>query len=415
MPSPVSNLELTSTQDCEVTGPAAKPHVKEETVVEEKTQKGQDRILCGISDSLDLPVCTKSMIQRFYAIQKRAQKRAQMAQVGTLETEGQPTVTKTVQDQNATNGDKPEKSPAHNVFNNVAEDWPSPKTQKGLKQMSSQKPPAELPKFVEKDEDCEMETKRDLCDAAFKPTEIPKPDFHRFLNCSQLICTSGIRGQPKEIQSDNGTNLKRAEKELDQALDEVVKPHVDAKLNEERTGWHFVPPSAPHTGGSWERLVRSNLKSGTPRKETRQLTDIPLDPPSPEALTHMHFLIGTSSALQSPSEFDDRDEQLFKKWRSSQRLVDRFWKRWVKKNPLTLQRRAKGHGVAVPVTVGDMVGGLHEPLKREVWLPGVLVAVYPRKETGMRTAMDVWNWKSRLYAPVLDFGSKSGGSMLRRI
>jgi len=217
----------------------------------------------------------------------------------------------------------------------------------------------------------------------------------------------GRRGQPKEIHSDNGTNLKGAEKELRQALKEIDQSKMDSTLNEKGIQWHFIPPSAPHMGGSWERLVRSVkvairviLKSRAPREEvlqtvfseaeaivnSRPLTDIPVDPSSPEALTPMHFLIGTSSALQPPGEFDDRDVDLSKKWRSSQRLADMFWQRWVREYLPTLQRRTKWHGVVPPVAFGDMVMVMDETLKRNTWPLGVVVAVFPGKDGQVRVA-----------------------------
>jgi hypothetical protein len=70
------------------------------------------------------------------------------------------------------------------------------------------------------------------------------------------------RGTPLEIITDNGTNLRAAEKELKQLLENV-------DLNELATNtqklspvskcfnWKFIPPSAPHFGGAWERMVRT--------------------------------------------------------------------------------------------------------------------------------------------------------------
>ena len=67
-----------------------------------------------------------------------------------------------------------------------------------------------------------------------------------------------IRGHPKEMFSDNGTNLVAGERELREALLSMEKESkIFDRLAELKIKWHFNPPSAPHFGGIWERLVRS--------------------------------------------------------------------------------------------------------------------------------------------------------------
>ncbi|UYV79865.1 hypothetical protein LAZ67_18000936 [Cordylochernes scorpioides] len=127
-----------------------------------------------------------------------------------------------------------------------------------------------------------------------------------------MICR---RGLPWDIFSDNGTNLRGADKELQQARDDYDQEALTENINSKGIKWNFIPPSTPHMGGSWERLVKSIktaisviLRSRCPRDEelltlmleaealvnSRPLTDVPLDPAAPESITPMHFLIGTS-------------------------------------------------------------------------------------------------------------------------
>ncbi|KAA5552963.1 transposase family protein, partial [Pseudomonas aeruginosa] len=61
------------------------------------------------------------------------------------------------------------------------------------------------------------------------------------------------RGAPTEIWSDNGTNLRGADKELRQAMDKATEHEASLKLIQ----WRFIPPGAPFMGGAWERMVRA--------------------------------------------------------------------------------------------------------------------------------------------------------------
>ncbi|UYV77380.1 hypothetical protein LAZ67_15000798 [Cordylochernes scorpioides] len=210
----------------------------------------------------------------------------------------------------------------------------------------------------------------------------------------RMICR---RGLPLEIFSDNGTNLRGADKELQQALDDYDQEALTENMNNKGIKWNFIPPSAPHMGGSWECLVRSVktaisdiLRSRFPKDEelltlmleaeavvnSRPLTDVPLDPAAPEAITPMHFLIGTSSIGQPPGQFDDADLRLNKRWRKAQRLADMFWMRWRKEYLPTLQRRTKWRGRVPDVQVGDMVLVLDESLGRGHWPLGIVEKVF---------------------------------------
>ena len=55
--------------------------------------------------------------------------------------------------------------------------------------------------------------------------------------------------------SDNGTNFVGAEKELREAMRHLDSERVSNQLSVAGIQWHFNPPSSPHFGGAWERLV----------------------------------------------------------------------------------------------------------------------------------------------------------------
>ena len=65
------------------------------------------------------------------------------------------------------------------------------------------------------------------------------------------------RGTPAMIWSGNGTNFIGAEKELRECMEKWNTLNIAAELARKGIKWRFNPPSAPHQGGIWERLVLS--------------------------------------------------------------------------------------------------------------------------------------------------------------
>lgn len=172
------------------------------------------------------------------------------------------------------------------------------------------------------------------------------------------------RGYPKQISSDNGTNLKGAEAELRKSIENFNGSQIKEELCLKGIKWNFIPPVTPHMGGCWERLVRSVktslyaiLKEQAPKEEVlntllaeveymvnnRPLTHISVDLNDPEPITPNHFLIGKTRKVEENAigEFSDDDLLLRKQWRRSQRISDHFWKRWIKEFLPTLTRRTK--------------------------------------------------------------------------
>ena len=129
------------------------------------------------------------------------------------------------------------------------------------------------------------------------------------------------RGTPSIISSENGTNFVGAEKEL---LLCIKSWNAKSPLSLVHKGikWKYNPPSAPHQGGAWERMVHSRkrvfytiLGSGKLTDEilnttmclvegslnARPLTPVSDDPDSLEALTPNHFRSARSNSAWSSS------------------------------------------------------------------------------------------------------------------
>ena len=188
-------------------------------------------------------------------------------------------------------------------------------------------------------------------------------------------------GTPAMIWSDNGTNFLGAEKELRECVEKWNTLNIAAELANEGIKWRFNPPSAPHQGGIWERLVRSFKRVLYTILGTRCLTDevlnttfclvehalssrpltpVSADPSDLGAITPNHFLLG-NQATRMPSivgvdEFDHR-----KRYARAQSYAIAIWARWLKEYVPALNRRAKWQTPAEHhLKVGDLVGMVEE-------------------------------------------------------
>lgn len=174
------------------------------------------------------------------------------------------------------------------------------------------------------------------------------------------------------------------------------------------TKWVFIPPSAPHMGGSWERMVRSvkvamEAANGGRRLDdeglitlaveaegivnSRPLTYLPLDSEEAEALTPNHFILGSSSGVRQPAmKPADEAVALRNSWGQIQVQTDVFWKRWTREYLPTLTRRVKWFGEVKPIAVGDLVLVVEET-RRNGWTRGRVCEVYKGQDGRIRQAM----------------------------
>nr|XP_049703884.1 uncharacterized protein LOC126056149 [Helicoverpa armigera] len=205
------------------------------------------------------------------------------------------------------------------------------------------------------------------------------------------------RGMPRVIYSDNGTNFVGANKELQDTM-AALQPDITDEAAKLGLQWKFIPPGAPHMGGAWERLVRSikaaldaTLKERHPKEEvlltllleaehvvnSRPLTHLAADWQE-EALTPNHFLIGRSCGGARIGSFTDSELVGRHTWRTTQRLADHFWQRWLREYlPTLLPRKISGRACATDLRVGDVVLIVDGTLPRCTWPRGKVAAVYP--------------------------------------
>ena len=216
------------------------------------------------------------------------------------------------------------------------------------------------------------------------------------------------RAFPTEVFSDNGTNLKAGEKEILALIRELNQHKIGASLASRNIAWHFSPPSAPHFGGVWERLVQSAktalnsilnnrsisdevLSSAIVGVESllngRPLTHIAVDPREPEALTPSHFLLGRAGVSVQPDLSQEYLEPSLKTWRASQTVTSHFWRRWMREYVPSLIERRKWITSSRNLAPDDIVIVADPQSRRGEWPLGRIVEVHPGPDGVVRSAV----------------------------
>jgi len=215
------------------------------------------------------------------------------------------------------------------------------------------------------------------------------------------------RGKPANIWSDNGTNFVGAEKELREAVKRLDSERIGDQLSADGVQWHFNPPSSPHFGGVWERLVQSAkraLKAVAGKQcvndETlltfmaevesllngRPLTHVSTDHRDEEALTPNHLLLGRGNPNVPSDVVNDRDLCSRKRWKHAQVMSQHFWKRWLREYLPALTERRKWTNNARNVREGDLVLVVDENSPRGCWPLARVLRVLPGDDGRVRAA-----------------------------
>jgi hypothetical protein len=214
----------------------------------------------------------------------------------------------------------------------------------------------------------------------------------------------------KEMLSDNGTNFCAGDALLRREFAEGVElPYMADKLLKDGIDfrWKFNPPAASHQGGVFERLIRTvrsclrqtakDMAFRTPRQEEldtvmkgiegimnlRPLLPAGIDPNSYDVISPAQILRpGMPAAPQQSRQFTAAD-QLKQGYRSSQRHVDEFWKRFVSHYIPMLQKRAKWLQPERNFQVGDLVLIRDKDMPRNRWRKGLVAEVHPNQVDGL--------------------------------
>jgi transposase InsO family protein len=229
------------------------------------------------------------------------------------------------------------------------------------------------------------------------------------------------RGHPTTIYSDNGTNLVAGEKELREGIVNLNSKLVTEEMIDRGINWKFSPPSGPHFGGSWERLVGSSKKSLravleersvndevllTVLKEvasllnTRPLTHVSSDPSEPEPLTPNHFILGCHHPHYPPDVEEAFCGLTRRRYRQSQFIVNQYWRRWMREYVPNLIDRKKWNQATPSLRVGNRVLIMDENTRRGQWLTGTVSKLFPGEDGRIRR-VSVKTATSELTRPVV--------------
>ncbi|XP_068074145.1 uncharacterized protein [Danio rerio] len=217
-----------------------------------------------------------------------------------------------------------------------------------------------------------------------------------FINA--LRCFISLRGAVCKLYCDQGTNFVGARNEFKDCLKQVDIKTLEVFLAEKQCEFAFNAPSASHTGGVWERQIRTvrSVLNATIALCPGRLDDASLrtlfyeamaivnsrpltvdginDPNSLEPLTPNHLILMKSDvALPPPGKFVKEDMYATKRWRRVQYLVEQFWSRWKKEYLLNISTRQKWHTPRRNLRVNDVVIIKEDMLPRSQWQLGRVV------------------------------------------
>ena len=218
---------------------------------------------------------------------------------------------------------------------------------------------------------------------------VENADTDSFISCLRRFVNR--RGCPEVLYSDNGSNFVGAKNELKEC--EIDNKKVGDFCANIQIKWEFNPPSAPHMGGVWERMVRSTkeILSGLAADKIltdaqlytfltevenilnrRPLTHLSDDPADLTPLTPNHLLLGKHRNWPSVDSVGEQEVTSRRKWRQVQALTRSFWARWTKEYIPTIIKRHKWNkpGDNRQITVGDLVLVEDDETKKRAWSLG---------------------------------------------
>ena len=201
----------------------------------------------------------------------------------------------------------------------------------------------------------------------------------------------------KKLFSDNGSNFRGADREIQEAMKAFNKQEINKKLEQINLSWEFGPAHCGAAGGAWERLIKmvkkllrsvigqqnvdvndfETLLSGAASVMNRRpLTAASADVNDTLPITPSHFLYPylfvDSTHLIPPCTGDP--ETLRHGWKSSQALLDKFWIQFKSEYLTELTNKRRGANTK-PIKIGTLVLVKDDAEPREYWPLGRVINI----------------------------------------
>jgi hypothetical protein len=221
---------------------------------------------------------------------------------------------------------------------------------------------------------------------------------------------ASCRGRPRVLVSDNQTSFKSASKELRDFYQFYLDNYKDIEneLHEDESPiqWIFIPPRAPHFGGSWEIMVKamkralSVISRGQPMTEddfrtflAKAMDMINMRPllkhysqETAHVLTPNDFLLGRCQVGIVSASVDPPLNRLGERWRQLECMSNRLWQRFIAEILPEISPRQKWKKEFNNLEVGTLVLIIDPNLPRNVWKIGVVEAVDISRDGFARSA-----------------------------
>ncbi|XP_066581254.1 uncharacterized protein [Prorops nasuta] len=219
-----------------------------------------------------------------------------------------------------------------------------------------------------------------------------------------------MRGVPRNIFSDNGTNFVGANnqlKELYVLINSLShKEKIEQFACERKISWHFIPPLAPHFGGLWEstvKIFKHHFKRvvGTSMFTFEELntfiveieavlnsgpiTSLSSDPNDIMALTPSHYLIGKAMNTLPEERFTQTAENRLSVWQHIIKMRQDFWSRWNLEYLNQLQERQKWTKNDPDLKIGTIVMIKDKHQSCFQWSLGRIEEIHPGDDGITRT------------------------------
>jgi len=240
-------------------------------------------------------------------------------------------------------------------------------------------------------------------------------DISSFVNAFRRF--TARRGYVNQLVLDNATNHKGSEREMSEEIAKWNRSEIGRQLQRHATTFKYNTPKSSHSGGVFERAIRSarehlrhvvgdpslteeNLATLTVEAEflvnSRPLTAVSDDPDEIDAICPNDLLVLKSMDPLPPGVFTADPSHLRKGWKQVQSLANGFWKRWTAEYLPLLSKRVKWTQTRRNLQVDDLVLVQDEMQARGHWPLARVTKTFPSAD-GLVRSVEIRTKAGRLY------------------